>query len=69
MLESLRHFPPESEAFALHVLKVFTDTARPSPGVVTVIKELAEERELSPQFLIPIASQMNRVRGYGAQRL
>ena len=61
MLESLRNFPPESEAFALHVINVFTDTARPSPALATVIKELAEERELSPQFLIPIASQMDRV--------
>lgn len=61
LLESLRNFPPEAEAFALHVLNVFTDTARPSPALATVIKELAEERELSPQFLIPIASQMDRV--------
>jgi hypothetical protein len=60
-LESLRNFPPESEAFALHVVTVLTDSARPSPALVDVIKARAEERDLSAPFLIPIAAQMNRV--------
>jgi len=61
LLESLRNFPPESEPFALHVVTVLTDNARPSPALVDVIKARAEERELSAPFLIPIAAQMNRV--------
>jgi symplekin len=61
LLESLRNFPLESEPFALHVLTVLTDSSRPSPGLVDVIKALAEERDLSAAFLIPIAAYMNRV--------
>lgn len=62
LLECLRTFPPESEAFALHVVSVLTDNVRPSQKLVAAIKHIANERDdLNPAFLLPIAAQLNRV--------
>ena len=61
LLELLRSFPPEAESLALQVLTILTDNVRPTPAIVSLIKDLLAERELNPKFLILIIGEMDKV--------
>ncbi|KAH8111033.1 Symplekin tight junction protein C terminal-domain-containing protein [Phellopilus nigrolimitatus] len=60
-LQSLmRNFPAGAESLALRILTIFTENGRPSPPLVTLVKQLMSERELDARFLIPIIAEMDK---------
>jgi len=60
LLELLGTFPPEAESLALRILTILTENARPTPALVTLIKELVTEREVDPGFLTIIIAEMDK---------
>lgn len=61
LLTLLRMFPPGADSLALRVLTIFTESGRPSPQLVTLVKSLVSERDLDPRFLVPIVGEMDKV--------
>ncbi|KAG9047536.1 hypothetical protein FS837_002060 [Tulasnella sp. UAMH 9824] len=60
LLDLLREFKPEAESLALRILSIWTENARPTPGIISVVKDLLAERELDPKFLIIIIGEMDK---------
>ncbi|KAI0725434.1 Symplekin tight junction protein C terminal-domain-containing protein [Fomitopsis betulina] len=60
LLTLLRMFPPGADSLALRVLTIFTESGRPSPQLVTLVKSLVSERDLDPRFLVPIVGEMDK---------
>ncbi|KAL1745870.1 Symplekin tight junction protein C terminal-domain-containing protein [Schizophyllum fasciatum] len=66
LLTLLRTFPPHAEGLALRVLSIFTETGRPSPQLVAIVKGLVAERAdlregaLAARFLIPVIGEMDK---------
>lgn len=58
----MRSFPTGAESLALRVLTIFTESGRPTPQVVSLVKSLIAERDLDARFLIPIIAEMDKVR-------
>lgn len=65
LLSILKTFNQESEPLALRILNVLTDFGKekPSPELVTFIRELGAERggEVDPRFVIPILQELTKV--------
>lgn len=61
LLDLLREFKPEAESLALRILSLWTENARPTPGIISVVKDLLAERDLDPKFLIIIIGEMDKV--------
>lgn len=61
LLDLLREFKPEAESLALRILSIWTENARPTPGIISVVKDLLAEKELDPKFLIIIIGEMDKV--------
>ncbi|CAD6969691.1 unnamed protein product [Tilletia controversa] len=59
LLELLRHYPDGAENLALVVFRALTETGRPS-ALINIIKELANEREVNPRFLVPIMPDFDK---------
>ena len=57
----MRTFSPGAESLALRVLSIFTENARPTPSLVSLVKGLMSERDLDARFLIPIIAEMDKV--------
>ena len=66
LLTILRSFPPASETLALRVLSILTESGKPGPNIVALVKTLMLERDLDARFLIPIAGEMDKVRWSGS---
>lgn len=60
LLTLMRNFPAGAESLALRILTIFTENARPSPPVVSLVKALIAERDLDARFLIPIIAEMDK---------
>ncbi|KIO25859.1 hypothetical protein M407DRAFT_24815 [Tulasnella calospora MUT 4182] len=60
LLDLLREFKPEAESLALRILSIWTENTRPTPGIISVVKDLLAERELDPKFLIIIIGEMDK---------
>ncbi|KAG8942711.1 hypothetical protein FRC04_003541 [Tulasnella sp. 424] len=60
LLDLLREFKPEAESLALRILSIWTENARPTPGIISVVKDLLGERDLDPKFLIIIIGEMDK---------
>ncbi|KAG8920094.1 hypothetical protein FRC01_000934 [Tulasnella sp. 417] len=60
LLDLLREFKPEAESLALRILSIWTENARPTPGIISVVKDLLAERELDPKFLFIIIGEMDK---------
>ncbi|TIC14172.1 hypothetical protein E3Q14_00925 [Wallemia mellicola] len=64
LLSILKTFNQESEPLALRILNVLTDFGKekPSPELVTFIRELGAERggEVDPRFVIPILQELTK---------
>lgn len=61
LLGILRNFPAAAEGLALRVLSILTESGKPGPGIVALVKALMIERDLDAKFLIPIAGDMDKV--------
>jgi symplekin len=61
LLTLMRNCPSGAESLALRVLNIFTETGRPSPQLVSLVKALINERDLDARFLIPIIAEMDKV--------
>ncbi len=61
LLELLQSFPTQAESLALRILTILTDHARPTPQIVSIVKQLLTERELDSKFLIIIIGEMDKV--------
>ena len=61
LLQLLGSFPAEAETLALQILIILTDTARPTPAIVSIVKGLLSERNLNPKFLLLIIAEMDKV--------
>jgi symplekin len=61
LLTILRSFPSASETLALRVLSILTESGKPGPNIVALVKTLMLERDLDARFLIPIAGEMDKV--------
>lgn len=64
LLDLLRTFPPDAESLALRILGILTESARPSPALVSLTKDLMAERELDPGFLVIVIPEMDKVPSY-----
>lgn len=62
LLTLMRTCPPGAESLALRILTIFTESGRPSPQLVALVKGLISERDLDARFLIPIIAEMDKVR-------
>lgn len=61
LLTLLRTFPSGAESLALRVLTILTESGRPSPPLVALVKALIQEKDLDARFLIPIIAEMDKV--------
>ncbi|KAE8258811.1 hypothetical protein A4X13_0g1428 [Tilletia indica] len=59
LLELLRHHQDGAESLALVVFRALTETGRPS-ALISIVKELANEREVNPRFLVPIMPDFDK---------
>jgi symplekin len=62
LLTLMRTCPTGAESLALRVLTIFTEHGRASTQLVALVKGLVGERDLDARFLIPIISEMDKVR-------
>lgn len=62
LLTLMRTCPTGAESLALRVLTIFTEHGRASAQLVALVKGLVGERDLDARFLIPIISEMDKVR-------
>lgn len=53
-------FPEGSDPLVLRVLAILADKGKPPPSLVNVIKNLAQERDLSPRFYIAVLPSCNK---------
>lgn len=61
ILTLLGTFPSGADTLALRILTIFTESGRPSPTIVSLVKSLISERDLDARFLIPIIAEMDKV--------
>lgn len=52
IMSIIQKCPTGSEALVLRILTILTEKGRPPAALVSLIKEMAAERDLSPRFLV-----------------
>lgn len=62
IMSIIQKCPTGSEALVLRIVTILTEKGRPPAALVSLIKEMAAERDLSPRFLVPIIAEFNKVR-------
>ncbi|KAI9323853.1 Symplekin tight junction protein C terminal-domain-containing protein [Dichotomocladium elegans] len=60
LLETLRTFPPGAETLVIRILVALCDTVRPTPELVSAVKQVYQERNLDAKFLIPLVSGLSK---------
>ncbi|EPQ28470.1 uncharacterized protein PFL1_03773 [Pseudozyma flocculosa PF-1] len=59
LLTLLRNFPEGADSLALCIFKILTEKSR-TPALVSLVKELVDERDVDPRFLVPIMPDLDK---------